>query len=331
MAFNAVDGLILSWFMSLPLKNAPLHTMGLAAEALMESGDLSEEQAEFAQTVASSPRFRDVRLYRFEEKFSEAEEMQFAAMTFLTRDGRAFVAFRGTDSTLVGWKEDFNMAVLDEVPAQREAALYLNGIAGALPMPLRAGGHSKGGNLAVYAAAKAEPAAQARIESVYNFDGPGMRAEFLTSPGYKAIETRVETYLPEESVVGILLEQAERYNVVKSDARGVMQHHPLSWQTLPSGFEQAQALNWQSLYADRTLRSWLESMSRSERERLVETLYDIVESTDARTLSDVSANWQSSARKMLETFAGLDLRTKAALFLSLGKLVKSAVGSLNAS
>lgn len=223
------------------------------------------------------------------------------------------------------------MAFLDEVPAQREAVRYLNEVARALPMPLRVGGHSKGGNLAVYAAARCDPTVQGRIERVYNFDGPGMSGSFPESAGYAAVEARVETYLPEASVIGILLEQAERYTVVKSDAKGVMQHHPLSWQILPKGFEQARALNWQSLYTDRTLRSWLESMGRPERERLVETLYEIAESAGESTLDGVARNWQSAIGKMLETFAGLDLRTKAALFISLTKLAKSAVISLNAS
>jgi len=216
---------------------------------------------------------------------------------------------------------------MGEVPAQREAVNYITRVIAELNLPLRTGGHSKGGNLAVYAASMCPPSAQRRIEAVYNFDGPGLSAAAARSDGYAAIESRIETYLPESSIVGILLERSERYHVVKSSAEGVMQHHPLSWQVTPSGFELLDELDRQSLYADRTIRDWLAEMSAQQRKTFVNALYSIMESTGARTLNEI--DWQKSAPRMLEAFGDLDLRTKAALILSLGRLAGSALRNLN--
>ena len=322
-AFNPVDGLILAWSASMPMKGSLPRTLGEAAAAANQA---DEDGKRFVSLLSGAARFRSMRVLNFGEKFSAAEQLQFAALTVLTGDGRAFVAFRGTDSTLVGWKEDFNMAFSDEVPAQREAVAWLERAAEATPLPIRVGGHSKGGNLAVYAAAKCKH--QRRIEAVYNFDGPGQRPGLMGSPEYRAVEPRIETFLPESSIVGILMEQAERYHVVRSSAEGVMQHSPYSWQVGPQDFELLDSLDWKSLYADRTLADWLDGMSPKDRERLVDALYEIVEATGMRTVGEVSAHWQQSGWRMLNAFNDLDLRTRALVFLSLGRLLRAAARNL---
>lgn len=133
-------------------------------------------------------------------------EKQFSAITILLEDETAFLAFRGTDSSLVGWKEDFNMSFMDAVPAQREAEAYLGMIAVCFDRELRLGGHSKGGNLAVYAAAMCPYEVQSRILAVYNHDGPGFQANMLRREGYQRVLSRVHTFLPQSSVVGMLPE-----------------------------------------------------------------------------------------------------------------------------
>ena len=325
LPFNPVDGLILSWFASLPLENPMPETLGEAAAEIWVEG----EGLRFARMLAESPRFREMKLRYFSEKFSQEEQMQFAAVTVLTGDARAFIAFRGTDATLVGWKEDFNMAFSDEVPAQREAVDYINLVGENIRLPLRVGGHSKGGNLAVYGASLCDRDIQRRIGRVYNFDGPGLSPLVMSSMGHVAVAPRIETFLPESSIVGILLERSAGYHVVKSDAVGVMQHSPYSWQVEPAGFVLLDELGWQSLYADRTIRDWLGGMSGESRETFVNALYEIVESTDAKTVGQIGENWQKSGWSMLNAFAELDLRTKAVLFVSLGRLIRSAARNLN--
>ena len=164
-----------------------------------------------------------------------------------------------------------------------------------------------------------------------NYDGPGLNPGVMDSAGYRAVEPRIETWLPEASIVGILLERSPRYHVVRSDAVGPLQHSPYSWQVTPDGFVTVEELSGASLYADRTIRQWLNSMSLADREAFVEALYDIVGATQARTLDEISENWRKSGWQMLNALDGLDLRTKSMLFLSLGKLILSAVRSLDAA
>ena len=319
--FNPVDALILSWLANFrPMGTGLLHKAVARAEA---GGD----GLRFVRALADSVRFGNMEVFDVSDAFSADEQLQFGALTVLAGDGRAFIAFRGTDATLVGWKEDFNLSFMEEVPAQREAVNYINRIGGQLKLPLRVGGHSKGGNLAVYGASLCDMEIQRRIGRVYNFDGPGLNADVMSSSGHIAVEPRTETYLPESSVVGILLERSARYHVVKSDARGVMQHSPYSWQVTPDGFVLLDELGWQSLYADRTIRDWLTGMPVQSRRIFVDALYEIAEAPEAQTLDGI--DWQKSGWRMLEAFGDLDLRTKAVLFLSLGRLVRSAVRNLN--
>lgn len=324
---NPVDGLILAWFSVMPLKNPLPETLGEAASAIGEA--LEEDNLRFVKALSQSRRFRDMRLLRFESRFSEEEQMQFAALAVEMGDGTAFAAYRGTDSTLVGWKEDFNMSFIDEVPAQREAVRYLDEIARMTDLPLRVGGHSKGGNLAVYASARCAPQTRSRILQVYNYDGPGLSAAVMESPEYAAVEGWIGTWLPQSSIVGILLERTSRYHVVRSDNFGPWQHDPASWQVTPDNFELLDELGWESLYADRTLRDWLGQMSAEEKRTFVNALYEIVESTQAKTVEEVGEDWQRSGWAMLSAFHNLDLRTKALLFLALGRLIRAAVQNMN--
>ena len=329
LPFTSADGLILSLFAFLPMEKSVGETLGETVGILLDQRALSGDTERLAKAAAESRRFGGLPLHRFEAQFSETEQMQFAAAALLTEDNRAFVAFRGTDSTLVGWKENLNMAFTDEIPAQREATVFLNRIGRELSLPLRVGGHSKGGNLAVYAAAMCEASLQRRIGCVYNFDGPGLSDTAARSEGLQGVQAKIETYLPRDSIVGILLERAQRIHVVASDAKGVQQHNPLSWRVTPDGFEELESLGKESLYAERTLRSWLERMSGSERRRFVETLYDIVSTTRAKTVGEAAQDWESTVRTMLGAFAAIGLRDKALLFRSVGRLLRAAVENLD--
>lgn len=315
--FGAVDALILSWFVTMPLSLPLPETVSLAAEEMLPGAE--GRNREYLRLMAGSRRFGGLGLERFTEKFDAAEQLQFAAVTFRFADGGSFVAFRGTDSSIVGWKENFNMAFSDEVPAQREAAEYIRGTRGRIML----GGHSKGGNLAVYAAVRSGT----KVDRVYNFDGPGLSESVADSPEYRFVEPKIDTYLPEMSLVGILLEHTGRYYTVRSDGRGLMQHDPYTWQVTPAGFELADGLSPASMFADRMIRSWLASLTNAERENFVETLYNIVEAADADTVGELAANRWKSAEAMLNAYAGLDLRTRARLMAAVGKLVRSAVRS----
>ena len=243
-----------------------------------------------ADRARRTPRFRDVCLTGFVNRVDPRLELQFSATTYLPGDGAAYVAFRGTDDTLIGWKEDFNMAFTPTVPAQAEASRYLGSVLRALPHPLRLGGHSKGGNLAVYAAIHADPADRDRILDIYSNDGPGFHPQILASEAYQIMQRKIRTIVPESSIVGMLLDHEEPYRIVRSTAKGLFQHDGFSWELVGDHFTTRAQLSEESRLVDRTLKMWLAGMDNAARENVVDSLYTLLSANHAQTLTELSAD-----------------------------------------
>jgi hypothetical protein len=182
------------------------------------------------------------------------------------------------------------MSFMQPVPAQIEAKEYLEYIAEHTHGNIYVGGHSKGGNLAVYAAVKANKATKSRIAAVYNNDGPGFDSDFISGEDYKEIKDRIYTYVPQSSVVGMLLEHEESYTVVKSRQSGIMQHNGLSWEAMGNSFVKLDSVSEDSKVIDTSMKEWLSSMTPEEREGVVDALYDALSATNAKTLSDLGAD-----------------------------------------
>ena len=301
--FNEVDNYIISKvgccdFDGIVAEGAEPTPIGAALEAYFAShggtkkdfGALaSANLAPILRRLPETVRFRDVQLRRFVRCALPEETEQFSALTLTLPDGTHYVSFRGTDDTLYAWKEDCMMALSGAIPAQRDAADYLTRTAALLPGTLRVGGHSKGGNLAVYAAAEADPAVQARISVVYNNDGPGFHAEYLSTPGYLAIRDRVLTLLPQYSIVGtLLIQDRETCAVVRSSRFGVAAHDGFNWGTSAGGFLRASALSRSSRAFDMTMEQVLSEMDMAQRRDFIETLFRLLTASGAVTLSDIN-------------------------------------------
>ena len=285
-----------------------------------------------AQKMAASARFRDVLLSGYVCKLDEQTETQFAALCAALPDGTVYAAFRGTDDTIVGWKEDFNMGFLPIVPAQREAADYLRAAAAAFPsQKLRAGGHSKGGNLAVYAAVWCGESVQDQLLDVYNNDGPVYHTSLLDRPEHQRIANRIQTILPESSVVGMLLEHEESYQVVRSNQVGLMQHDGFSWQVLGTQFVHLSGLTEGGRIVDSALRDFVRGLDQEQRIRFVDALFEVLTCTNAETLTDLKDGGFRTAYSMLKTVRSLDPDTRQALSGTLGLLVRSGAKSVSQS
>ena len=228
------------------------------------------------KAAAETERFGRVGMSFYRSIFDPEADTQFAAVSFMLEDGTAFLAFRGTDSTLVGWKEDFNMSFQESVPAQRLAREYVLDFAAVTQAPLILGGHSKGGNLAVYAGAKVDAALQDRILQVYNHDGPGFTETMMTDPGYLRIVPKIKTFVPQSSIFGMLLEHEEPYTVIRSKQIGVMQHDPYSWEVLGGDFIRMEELTADSQFLDRTFKTWLAGMTPAERSEFFDIVFDLL-------------------------------------------------------
>lgn len=231
---------------------------------------------ELLRLAAASARFGYARIYLYRDVFIPEQETQFAALTFLLDDGSAFLAFRGTDYSLVGWKEDFNMSFQQTVPAQRLAVQYAREVACEYTAPLRFGGHSKGGNLAVFAAARSSPILQERILEVYNHDGPGFTEYMMGDPGYLAMVPRIRTFVPQSSVIGMLLEHEEPYRVIRSSSVSLLQHDPYTWDVLGKQFVMMEEITGNSRFVDATIKTWFAEMTNQERNQLVDVMFALL-------------------------------------------------------
>ncbi len=242
----------------------------------------------FFRRLADTPRFRDLELCGYVNEISIEEEMQFSALTVRLPDESFFVAFRGTDDTIVGWREDFNLSFLDSVPSQVRAAAYLDELDLPPDSALYVGGHSKGGNLAVWGAVHACERVKRQLRRVWSNDGPGFSEGMTSSEAYRAMSDRITVLLPDESLVGLLLEHDEGYEVVSSTRRGLLQHDGLTWEVQGDRFLRLDGLSKKSQRSDTVIRERISSMSHDEKETLVRLIFDALESTGAKTLTELS-------------------------------------------
>ena len=272
---------------------------------------------------AAAPRFRDVRVTGYVNKIDETQPLQFAAATFELSDDLSYVAFRGTDNTLVGWREDCNFSFLAETPGQTEAVAYVERAAGRTAGDLIVGGHSKGGNFAVYAAAFCNKATQSRIVRVYSNDGPGFNSAIAESQSYLAVLPKVIKIIPDSSLVGILLDSKAQPRVIKSDAKGLMQHNPYSWCVKGAAFESADERATSSLLLDDTLSEWIGSMSTENKQILVSAIFEALEASGAKTLREISENKWDAYTAILKAAAQIDPDSKSDIKETIKKLLIS--------
>ncbi len=298
-----------------PQDNVLLHDVlsltplgGLANDNWLE--DAGETTASFLLAMRASRRFRSIRVGYYAHETSESIEKQFCAATFFLPDGSAYVSYRGTDGTLAGWKEDFNLCFKEVIPSQRTAVAYLSGIASTFEGPIRVGGHSKGGNLAEYAALTCDDSTYKRIVAVFNHDGPA----FLDDPSPRIDEPAFAKLLhktvPDSSLFGMLLEERQDFHIVKSNALPVLSHSPFSWLIEGSDFDYEPELERGMVVFDKTLNDWLRSVDAKGRERFIDTIYDLLTSTNASTWAEFQESLIANVRTVLSKGMDLDPETK---------------------
>jgi len=333
MPFNDVDALILCQLAYLKYDGQvpdvdedlpPIGLEKLAASPRMELLFTDERfgrmNRELFLRVIKSRRFRGIRAGAYVNLIEKDWETQFAAITLYLGENVRFVAFRGTDEHVVGWKEDFNMAILYPIPAQHCALKYVRVMAERIDCPFYLGGHSKGGNLAIYAAMHAQPQIQAKIIKTYNMDGPGFRPEVLELDAYDRIEDRVVKILPHSSIIGMLFEQDTRRIVVESAGLGLWQHDPYSWMVEEDHFLEAKGIGEGRQFLNETLREWMESLTEEEIRTLRDALFGILEASKARDLIELGHDKKKSMTGMLEAARELEPETVNMIKEALGRL-----------
>lgn len=273
--------------------------------------------------VAESERFKSVKVTGYEAITDLSIEKQFAAMTFILPDGTNYVSFRGTDDSIIAWKEDFNLAIMDEIPAQKAAADYLLTAAQKLSGNFIIGGHSKGGNLSIYSAIKMPPKIKKRITGVYNFDGPGFSEERLETPEFQEIIPLLKSYYPQFSIVGKLFSNSGFFEVVECDSALVMQHDPFKWHVLGENFINVTQFDVGSNFFQSTMNSWLKGLENEQKKILIDSLFELINSTDAKTNTEMEKNLAKNSVKILSAFSKLNSEQKKQLIKIIRELFKS--------
>lgn len=257
--------------------------------------------------MAGSVRFSGCRLARYTYEKDDEAESQFAAVVILMEDGDSYISFSGTDNTIVGWKENFNMCFMDETPGQLKAVRYVEKIIPLLGESVRMGGHSKGGNLAVYAATHVSEELQKKITEIYNNDGPGFKKRVLEQANYTNVLPKIKTYLPQSSVVGMLMNHKESYEVVSSTKRtGISQHDVITWEIIGPKFVHLDQLERESILLDKTVEQWFESVSDEQRQNFVEAMFEVLDNAGITDADDFRKITPVMLAELVKGVRGLD-------------------------
>lgn len=321
--FNEVDALVLSQFIYLKLDGVvPTISEGKESVYLYELANhidydkvFSDERyrkdnIELFEAMADSKRFRRMQMNYFSDIVSVLAETQFSAMTVLLEEGPKVVIYRGTDETMVGWKEDFNMCFKEPVTGQTLSALYLQQVSRLLEDDFVVTGHSKGGNFAVYASMNVEENIQNKIRKVYSFDSPGFRPEILESVDFNKIEKRICKYLPHSSIFGMLLQSKEKFQVVECFGVGLLQHNPYKWQIAGNEFKKVDKLDRGSLFFNETFNEWLFGLEEEELQAFTEIWYNIMQEAKITTMLEFTKDPGKVLVQLADAIMETDDKTK---------------------
>lgn len=287
------------------------------AEKLFADERYRTDNEKLVKAVSESNRFANLKLNYFIDILNKEMEIQFSAVTFLLEaeneaDSLYYIAYRGTDENLVGWKEDFTLAFSEPVAGQLYAARYMRKAAARLPGHFYIGGHSKGGNLAVFASMSGSEILQERIEKIYSHDGPGFKPQVMERYGYERIAEKVNKILPKSSMVGMLMEKGEAYRVVESSSFGLWQHNPYTWVVeLENGkFKQAESLKNGVRVMNSAVTDWILNLDDEQISSFSDGLFRILAASETDNLIDLKADWKKSIMGILTELKEVDEETK---------------------
>ena len=336
--FNTVDAMVLSRISYLPLhkislkRSEPLWKIATKLLALKEEDFAWPDDVPLTELLQSSRRFRHMRVTDFVRQNDQKITKQFTAVTIHTSKSELYISFFGTDESLYGWEEDFNMTFMEKVPAQEAASDYVKHILRKYPWKLaRIGGQSKGGTLSMYAAIMASDLEQHRLLSVYNFDGPGLSKKLLDcDTGWVRALPLIHSYIPQDSIIGRLLEHREQFTVVKSNAKTLFQHDIYSWEVSPTHPVTSKSTP-KSDFIDKTITKWLQEASDEQRRIFVKILFEVLEDSHVGNPMKATLHWRSSLPAMVKSYRKINKEDRKIVNEVIKKLIGSYVEALKDS
>ena len=336
--FNCVDALIFSQLIYLNFDNLleqpfssqiSLYNLnrnfinaGNYSERCMMGAMINEGIPGLMDQCANSKRFGKVMVCGYVSLFDRATEIQFAAATFILPDKTRVIAFRGTDDSFLGWKEDFNLSYLDVIPSQKEALIYYKKARKALKGKFILAGHSKGGSDAIYACLNSTAFEKRKITAIYNFDGPGFRQNVIDSKGFAEIRDRIYSFYPQFSVVGMIFNHDRRFEIIHSNGKSFMQHDPFSWAVSGNKFVNDIDFTDDSKYFSKAFNEWVLRLPSDEKKKFVDNLFNLCWASGKQKIAEFEKEKISSTAKILSAFSKLPSEDKKALKENMGVLFK---------
>ena len=270
---------------------------------------VSNQHLQLVDELATSKRFKNIKLLNYVDEYDPDVQKQFAAMTYRLSLDAYLVVFRGTDDTLIGWKEDFHMTYMDHVPAQKRAASYLQHVMKEFPKGrFLVAGHSKGGNLATYACSYLPDSLFERVDAIYSYDAPGLNKAIIETEGYQRTSPNIRRFVPQGSIVGMMLEVPEPTTIVKSRAfGGFVQHDAFTWEIKDYSFVTVSETSPDSQQTDLTLKQWVRETSAEERKKFFDTFFGIFLDAGITSINDLTDLKQlAKAKEILQNAQDLD-------------------------
>lgn len=295
--FNEIDSMILARFSYLLFDRIKMNEEETIQSISKKMKHFENDEfryngdKELITLLGESNRFKDLKVTDFIKNNEKENEKQFSAIVIHNNEDEMYISYIGTDASIYGWKEDFNMAFMDNVPCQIEGKEYLEKISNKYKnKKIRIGGHSKGGNVAIYAAITAEKDVKERIIKVYNYDGPGFNNEIIKKYGKDAIIKKIETYFPQESIIGRIMNHQEKCTIASSNQKGILQHDIYSWEVLGTDLIHQNKLSNSSEIINKTVAEWIEKTTVEQRKIFFDSLFEVFYSTEALTFGEMSKN-----------------------------------------
>ena len=301
------------------------HHMGENAERLLRDNPMmiTQERVDLTQEIGKAKRYQSLKFFGMKSEVDSDITKQFAAFTVEINPNVRIVIYRGTDETLIGWKEDFMMTYSPVIPAHKDAKEYLEQQAKLFDGEILLSGHSKGGNFAIYAAAFSDDSIKNRIIRVYNNDGPGFRDEVINSNGYQIILPKIQSIIPQTSIIGQLLSNKGKQKVICSKANGIFQHDAMTWEVTKDKFVPAELDDF-SRFVKATLENWLEKLDAETRCSIISIVFSMIEETESETFREFGSDLIKNAVTVIKSLVKLPREKKRELIAALSALIKSS-------
>lgn len=323
-SFNEIDNIILSRLAYFPLKeddNLTIQELSLDLKRTYK-----EDDANLIKRLANSNRFKDAILTNYVNVLDKEKNEQFAAVTIILNEHLMFVSFCGSNDSLISWHENFDMFYKNTISGQLTSISYLTKVLNSFKQDLIVGGHSKGGNLAIFSSSFIDFSLQKRIINIYNNDGPGFNAEIINSKGYQKIIPKIKTFVPQTTIVSTFFDRKEQEVVIHSKNKGIMQHNMYSWEVIGNKFIK-DVRDKNSYTIDNIVNEWVKETTKEERKEFTTNLFKIMDATNSDVFRELGVNSIKHVSDISKVYKEIDSNKRKEMFNILRLIL--AIGTTN--